>query len=94
VHNIATHCISTRLSNGIDVVISGHSHKPPRTRFAAVYSILNPGSAGPRRLQASYFAVAQLLVDGGGRVTARIHRALIAPGPLRRCAARCILLAN
>ncbi len=35
-------------SRGIDVVISGHSHKPLiETRDGVLY--LNPGSAGPRR---------------------------------------------
>ena len=36
------------VSRGIDVVISGHSHKPLiETRGGVLY--LNPGSAGPRR---------------------------------------------
>ena len=35
-------------SGGIDVVISGHSHKPDITTVDGVL-FLNPGSAGPRR---------------------------------------------
>ena len=35
-------------SNGIDVVISGHSHKPDIETVDGVL-FLNPGSAGPRR---------------------------------------------
>jgi hypothetical protein len=35
---------------GIQIVVSGHSHKPSRTERAAVVYI-NPGSAGPRRFQ-------------------------------------------
>jgi hypothetical protein len=35
---------------GIQIVVSGHSHKPSRTeRFGVLY--INPGSAGPRRFQ-------------------------------------------
>lgn len=35
---------------GLDVVITGHSHKPMQTRVDGVLH-LNPGSAGPRRFK-------------------------------------------
>ena len=35
---------------GIQIVVSGHSHKPSRTERAGILYI-NPGSAGPRRFQ-------------------------------------------
>lgn len=35
---------------GIQIVVSGHSHKPSRTEKSGVVYI-NPGSAGPRRFQ-------------------------------------------
>lgn len=35
---------------GIQIVVSGHSHKPSRTERSGVLHI-NPGSAGPRRFQ-------------------------------------------
>jgi putative phosphoesterase len=38
------------VSNGIDVVISGHSHKPDIETVDGVL-FLNPGSAGPRRFR-------------------------------------------
>ena len=35
---------------GIQIVVSGHSHKPSRTERAGILYI-NPGSAGPRRFR-------------------------------------------
>jgi hypothetical protein len=35
---------------GIQIVVSGHSHKPSRTERSGVLYV-NPGSAGPRRFQ-------------------------------------------
>lgn len=35
---------------GIQIVVSGHSHKPSRTERSGILYI-NPGSAGPRRFQ-------------------------------------------
>jgi len=35
---------------GINIIVSGHSHKPGRTERSGVL-YLNPGSAGPRRFQ-------------------------------------------
>ncbi|HEX2539834.1 MAG TPA: metallophosphoesterase family protein [Caldimonas sp.] len=47
---------------GIDVVVSGHSHKPLAERRRGVLYV-NPGSAGPRRFRLP-IAVAELLIDG------------------------------
>ena len=55
---------------GVQVVVSGHAHKPHvRERDGVLY--VNPGSAGPRRFRLPV-AAAELLVENG-RVTARIH---------------------
>jgi uncharacterized protein len=35
---------------GVQIVVSGHSHKPSRTEQSGVIYV-NPGSAGPRRFQ-------------------------------------------
>ena len=54
---------------GIDVVVSGHSHKPlVEHRRGALF--VNPGSAGPRRFKLP-IAVAELLIEGRS-VSARI----------------------
>jgi len=47
-------------SAGIDVVVSGHSHKPGIERRGGVM-YLNPGSAGPRRFK---LPVSVAIVDG------------------------------
>jgi len=49
---------------GVDVIISGHSHKPRVERRSGVL-MLNPGSAGPRRFSLP-IAVARLCVDPTG----------------------------
>jgi putative phosphoesterase len=54
---------------GVDVVVSGHSHKPVIERREGVL-YLNPGSAGPRRFRLP-IAVAELQVERG-KVEARI----------------------
>ena len=54
---------------GIDVVVSGHSHKPKADTVDGVL-YLNPGSAGPRRFTLPVVA-GELLIDGGD-VTARL----------------------
>jgi uncharacterized protein len=54
---------------GVQVVVSGHSHRPSvEKRNGVVY--LNPGSAGPRRFQLP-FSVGLVMVSGNG-VEARI----------------------
>jgi hypothetical protein len=37
-------------ASGINIVVSGHSHKPGRAERSGV-AYINPGSAGPRRFQ-------------------------------------------
>jgi putative phosphoesterase len=54
---------------GVQVVVSGHSHKPAIDRRDGVV-YLNPGSAGPRRFRLPV-SVAELTI-AGGEVTARI----------------------
>ena len=54
---------------GIDVVVSGHSHKPRVERRRDVLFV-NPGSAGPRRFTLP-IAAAELAIDGRA-VSARI----------------------
>jgi uncharacterized protein len=47
---------------GVDVVLSGHSHKPvSEARNGVLY--LNPGSAGPRRFKLP-ISIAELQVEG------------------------------
>jgi len=54
---------------GIDVVVSGHSHKPlVERRRGALF--VNPGSAGPRRFRLP-IAAAELVIEGRS-VSARI----------------------
>jgi putative phosphoesterase len=54
---------------GIDVVVSGHSHKPlVERRRGALF--VNPGSAGPRRFKLP-IAAAELLIEGRS-VSARV----------------------
>jgi putative phosphoesterase len=53
----------------VDVVVSGHSHKPAIERREGVVYI-NPGSAGPRRFKLPV-AVGELRLDGG-EVDARV----------------------
>jgi uncharacterized protein len=54
---------------GVQVVVSGHSHKPVVEKREGVLYV-NPGSAGPRRFKLPV-AVAELNLSGGV-VTARI----------------------
>ncbi len=49
VHDLATLTFDPR-SEGIDVVVSGHSHRPRVERRGPVLYV-NPGSAGPRRFR-------------------------------------------
>jgi putative phosphoesterase len=50
------------LSGGVQVVVSGHSHRPSVERRDAVL-FLNPGSAGPRRFKLP-ISVARLVIKG------------------------------
>ena len=49
-------------SAGVDVVVSGHSHKPLVERRGGALFV-NPGSAGPRRFKLP-IAAAELLIEG------------------------------
>jgi putative phosphoesterase len=60
---------------GVQVVVSGHSHKPLIEKRDAILFI-NPGSAGPRRFKLP-ISVAELLVESG-IVSARIVELQIA----------------
>jgi uncharacterized protein len=55
-------------SRGVDVVISGHSHRA-RTVDGVLY--LNPGSAGPRRFKLPVTLATLEVIEGG--VRAAIH---------------------
>jgi uncharacterized protein len=66
VHDIAD--VPLKL-DGIDVVVTGHSHKPLIEQRGAVLFV-NPGSAGPRRFRLPV-SLALLEIDEG-RIDARI----------------------
>ena len=66
---------------GVDVVISGHSHKPSVTRRPGLL-LLNPGSAGPRRFSLP-IAVARLSLGPSG-ARAEIVELDVAAGSTRR----------
>ena len=63
---------------GVQVVVSGHSHRPAiDERDGVIY--VNPGSAGPRRFRLPISA-AELTVEGG-RISARLVEFDPAPPP-------------
>ena len=68
VHSVHDLDIDPRAA-GVDVVVSGHSHKPLIERKSDVM-YLNPGSAGPRRF--SLPVTVALVTVGEGGVEARI----------------------
>jgi putative phosphoesterase len=55
----------------VQVVVSGHSHKPAITEREEILFV-NPGSAGPRRFKLP-ISVAELIIDDDGSIAARIH---------------------
>ncbi|HSC22669.1 MAG TPA: metallophosphoesterase family protein [Casimicrobiaceae bacterium] len=63
IHDLGTLDIDPAAA-GIDVVVSGHSHRPQRERREGVLYV-NPGSAGPRRFRLP-IAVGILTIDGEG----------------------------
>ena len=65
---------------GVQVVVSGHSHKPAVARRDGVLYV-NPGSAGPRRFRLP-LAVAMLDLDGA-RPQARVLELEVDPAPPR-----------
>lgn len=73
VHDIADLRIDPR-REGIDVVVTGHSHKPSvQTRHGVLF--VNPGSAGPRRFKLPVSA--GVLVIEGKRVEAQLHALVV-----------------
>lgn len=64
------------VAEGIDVVISGHSHKPDISRRAGVLYV-NPGSAGPRRFSLPVSLAKVTLADGKAKarlITLKVNR--------------------
>jgi putative phosphoesterase len=59
---------------GMQVVISGHSHRPDESRKNGVL-YLNPGSAGPRRFKLPITA-ALLRIEESGEITWKVHELL------------------
>ena len=51
------------VAEGVDVVVSGHSHRPLAAQRGPVL-YLNPGSAGPRRFKLP-ISIAELRIEGG-----------------------------
>jgi uncharacterized protein len=69
VHDIADLSVDPR-AWGIDVVVTGHSHKPSvESRDGVLF--VNPGSAGPRRFKLPISA--GVLVVEGGRARAELQ---------------------
>jgi uncharacterized protein len=69
VHDIADLSVDPH-AEGVDVVVTGHSHKPSiATREGVLF--VNPGSAGPRRFKLPISA--GMLVVEGGRAQAQLH---------------------
>ncbi len=69
VHDFATLDFD-RMPVGIQVVISGHSHKPQISSRNDILHV-NPGSAGPRRFKLPIAAGELLIADG--KVTANLR---------------------
>ena len=63
IHDLATLTIDPRVE-GVDVVVSGHSHRPRCERRQGVLYV-NPGSAGPRRFRLP-IGVGILTIDAAG----------------------------
>ena len=63
--------------SSVQVVISGHSHKPAITQREDTL-FLNPGSAGPRRFKLPV-SIGELIVRDDGSVTARIQELSVRP---------------
>jgi uncharacterized protein len=69
VHDIADLSVDPN-AEGVDVVVSGHSHKPSITTREGVLFV-SPGSAGPRRFKLPISA--GMLVVEGGRARVQLH---------------------
>jgi uncharacterized protein len=74
IHDLAALNIDP-VTAGVQVVVSGHSHKPSVTQREGILYV-NPGSAGPRRFKLP-IAAAELIIDEGS-VSARITEFSIA----------------
>ncbi len=61
IHNLAELRINPAAA-GVQVIVSGHSHRPMLERRGGVLFV-NPGSAGPRRFKLP-IAIGELLIDG------------------------------
>jgi putative phosphoesterase len=85
-HDLAELAIEP-LAAGIDVIVSGHSHKPKSERRDGVLYV-NPGSAGPRRFRLP-ISVGRLTI-AAGRIEAQLLPldVGVAPAPVRRAARR------
>jgi predicted phosphodiesterase len=70
---------------GIDVVVSGHSHRP-RIETVGGLLYLNPGSAGPRRFSLPIALATLELV--GDTLRPRLHHLAAPAGPVRSAAGR------
>jgi putative phosphoesterase len=62
IHDLAELEAAPRVA-GVDVVVSGHSHRPMVVERDGVIHV-NPGSAGPRRFKLP-IAVGELVITGG-----------------------------
>lgn len=69
IHDLSAHDTSL-IESKVQVVISGHSHKPHCSHRDGVLYV-NPGSAGPRRFKLPISA-AELMIEDSS-ISARIH---------------------
>jgi putative phosphoesterase len=74
VHDLATLDVDPQ-GERIDVVVSGHSHRPGVEKRATVLYV-NPGSAGPRRFRLPVSL--GFLEIAAGRIDARLHEIPVA----------------
>ena len=73
-HDLNTLVDLDPVAAGMQVVISGHSHRPNETRKNGVL-YLNPGSAGPRRFKLPVTA-ALLRIEESGEMSWKVHEVL------------------
>ena len=76
VHDLALLSIEPS-ADGVQVVVSGHSHKPRIERRDGVLFV-NSGSAGPRRFRLP-ISIGELVVDRAGTFAARTVELLASP---------------
>jgi putative phosphoesterase len=76
VHDLALLSIEPS-ADGVQVVVSGHSHKPRIERRDGVLFV-NPGSAGPRRFRLPV-SIGELVIDRAGGLAARTVELLASP---------------